>query len=454
MTDTTPRARSWRAVATGPVGVWAAFVVVHTYLLWDVTRFRAQLEGDVDLYRSWAVSGLLEGVWPVLSTDWVYPVGALLPITLPGLLSLDLEAYRVLFELLVVLLDGFAVGALLRAGRASRGGTAGAWWWLVFLAALGPISVMRLDGVAAPLTVLALVQLLPGPARPGGRVGLTAVLATVAAWVKVAPGAVLIPLALTVRRPWRRVVLPAAVVSVVVVGLALLGGAGARVLGFFGQQDSRGLQVEAGAATPFSLARLWDDSYRVVYDAPLKVLEISGPSTQWWADALNLVLLVAVAAVSFGTWRAAVRLRRAVPDGSLLPDGVARRPLDLELVLLSTLALTLCLFAFNKVGSPQYVAWFGPPVSVALSAVGLAGSRIAWRRTWDVLAVAFVVVGLLTHRLFPDHYDDFLAAQPLDTVLAALRNLLVLALAVGVGSVVAFRVRAPGARVRSGPRSG
>ncbi|BDZ41784.1 hypothetical protein GCM10025865_10830 [Paraoerskovia sediminicola] len=454
-------------LATGPIGVWLAFVVVHAYLLHAVSLFPGQLDGDVDLYRSWAASGLVDGVWPVLDTDWVYPVGALAPITLPGLVSLDPEAYRALFQVMVVALDGLGVAALLAAGRRSGARTTGAWWWLAFLAALGPVTLTRLDGVAAALTVVALAVLVPsasgGAAPPqvprvsdGVRTVWTTTLATAAAWVKIAPGAVVVPLALTSPRPWRRVVLPGALVSAILVGGALVGGAGSRVWGFLGQQDDRALQVEAGPATPFSVARLWRDDIEVVFDAPLKVLEITGPGTQWWAGAMNVFLVAAVALVTAATWLAARRLRgQSAPE----PEPVAEHRDDrvLHLVLLSTLALTLCLFAFNKVGSPQYVAWFAPPVAVALAA--FAGPRSKGGRdgrsprrseVWPWLGAALLVVALLTQRLFPDHYDDFLTAVPLDVWLAAVRNVLVLALAVGVTVLVATT----GRRARSRPARG
>jgi len=426
------RAQEVLRVATGRVGVWVAFVVVHAVLFWEAGHHAQALFGDPELYRQWAAGGVQDGVWPVLDISWVYPIGALVPVTLPALVSVDGEAYRYLFMVLVAVFDGLALGSLLHA---RRGRTLGAWWWLVFLLFLGPITLVRLDGISAALTVIALAQLVPSRRDPEGRVSVASAVAAAGAWVKIAPGAVLVPLALTVRRPWRRVVLPAVVVTAVVVGLAELGGAGSRVLGFWGTQDSRGLQVESGAATPFSLARLWDHAYSVFYNQPLNVLEITGPGTAWFAQALDVLLLVAVVLATVVTWRAAVRLRRDVPDE------LERRTPQLELVLLSTLALTLVLFAFDKVGSPQYVAWFAPPVAVALTALPTPAWRPGGRRSagphqagsdvWAVFAVALLVVALLTHRLFPDHYDAFLGAQPFDTVLEAVRNVLVLALAVG-----------------------
>ena len=75
------------------------------------------------------------------------------------------------------------------------------WWWTAFLLLLGPVAIGRLDAVVAPLVMLALVA-----ARGPGRTALAAVLLTAGAWIKVAPGALLVPLAAASRRPaahWR-----------------------------------------------------------------------------------------------------------------------------------------------------------------------------------------------------------------------------------------------------------
>lgn len=415
--------------------VWATFAFVHLVLFFQAHLDPQALYGDPALYNTWAVYALRDGVWPVLDTAWVYPVGALVPIVAPALLSFDTDTYRVVFMLMVTVLNGFALGALLHAGRGRK---VGAWWWLAFLLALGPISLVRLDGVSAALTILALVQLIPSRRHPEGRVGLASTLTTIGAWIKVAPGAALIPMFITDRRRWRRVALPAVTVSVVVVGLALLGGSGARVLGFFSAQDSRGLQIESGAATPFSIARLWDHRYSVFYNEPLNVLEITGPGTALTAKLLNVALLVAVAVATFVIWRSSVRLRHDIPDD------VERRAPQLELVLLGTLVLSLILFAFNKVGSPQYVAWFAPPVAVALTAFHRAGVHVANRRTWTAIAWLLILIALLTQWLFPLHYNKFLRARPLEITTTALRNVLILALVIALLALLMRHVRRPG----------
>ena len=64
----------------------------------------------------------------------------------------------------------------------------------------------RLDAVVAPVIIVALAIALNHPR-------IASSLLTAAAWVKVAPGALLLSMFFAVRRPWRSVVVPGALVS-------------------------------------------------------------------------------------------------------------------------------------------------------------------------------------------------------------------------------------------------
>jgi len=130
----------------GRAGVWVAYVGVHWLLFWGAGKQADGYFGDVQLYNWWAGQGLDAGSWPVFDTDWVYPAGALVPITMPALLSTNPDVYLFLYMLLVTILNGLALGSVLHV---SRGRLLGAWWYLLFLLALGPITITRLDGVSA-----------------------------------------------------------------------------------------------------------------------------------------------------------------------------------------------------------------------------------------------------------------------------------------------------------------
>src|SRR5690606_11783841 len=208
-----------------------AFVVVHARLVHEAITWQYTIFGDVTLYEWWARHGLGTGEWPVLDYDWVYPAGALVPVVAPSLVTDDLLGYEIVWTALIVALNAAATVLLVRS---TPRGALGAWWWLLFLLALGPIFVGRLDGVIAPMILAALVL-----ARRHPRIA-TAV-ATAGAWIKIAPGAVVVAIAATrrdARDLLRAVVVPGAIVSAVVVGVALAGGAGTRALSVFGEQGA------------------------------------------------------------------------------------------------------------------------------------------------------------------------------------------------------------------------
>lgn len=385
---------------------WAVvigFVLVHAWIVYGAILRNGEIYGDVTLYAWWADRGLDAHWWPVLNEVWVYPVGALIPVTLPAAITKGWYAYATVWSLMIVLLNLGAVWLLARRGLLGR---IAALWWLAFLAFLGPIFLGRLDGVVAPMI---LVALLLAHRRPA----VAAALATFGAWIKIAPGAVVVALAatsLSVRRLLRQVVLPGAIVSVVVVGLALVGGAGSRAWSVFGEQSDRTLQAESVFATWFSVARFWDPNIKIEFNQQIYTFEIMGTTARHVADTLDFVLPIVVVLI-----------------GLLAFLATRRRPdLVQDVMLLSAAAMLFALVVFNKVGSPQFIAWLGPTVAVAL-----ALASPAMRRVWIAPAVGMLVVGQLTQILYPYHYWEFISAAPWMIVVAAVRNLSVVALLIG-----------------------
>ena len=168
---------------------------------------------------------------------------------------------------------------------------------LDFLVLLGPIAMGRLDAVVAPVVVVALLA-----AASRRRVAAAAL--TAAAWIKVAPGVLLIPLVVMVRRPVRDVVVPAPLVCAEVVGAVGAGGGLRFVASFLTAQDSRGLQVESVVASPWTLAALVRDDIRVVLNAELSTWKIVGHGTATAARVLDVALPLAVAGLALLIWRA------------------------------------------------------------------------------------------------------------------------------------------------------
>lgn len=378
--------------------MWAGFALVHAWLTFlGVVVLPSNSFHDVDLYRYWVWLGVDGGIWPVVGGDWVYPAGAIVPMLIPALVSTtSTVAYALAWCALVTLLDGLAVWVMLRRGRS----TVGSWWWIAFLGLLGPVAMGRLDAIIVPPTIVALVVAARHPR-------VASALLTAGAWIKVAPGAIVVALVLAVRRPWRDVVLPAAIVSAVVVGAVAVAGGAERVLSFMSEQGTRGLQIEAVGATPWVLAGLFTDSVDRYLNEAISTFEISGPGSDVAVDVLGIALVVALAAVTALLWW----VRRRAGGAELSPAFLVRAALILMTVLI----------VFNKVGSPQYVAWLAAPVAVALAL------RIPRARTTALLVL---VIAGLTQIVFPLFYTEVLYGGVAVSLVLVVRNILLVVLLV------------------------
>lgn len=437
-----------RGVLASRAALWVAFAAVHAWMItMSAFVFRVNALWDVDLYRYWMNLGLAHGSWPVFDGDWVYPVGAMLPMLLAAAATTASSVgYALAWCLVVTALNGVAVRTLDRAGLAI-----GAWWWYAFMLLLGPIAFGRIDAIITPLSVIALAAAIRGRTR------LAAVLGTVGAWIKIAPAGLVFALLATARRPFRQVVVPGAAVCLVVLGTVTAAGGGEHVLSFLGAQGGRGLQVEATLGTPWLLISLFTREVTVRYNAEIITYQLSGPGTALAAQALDVVLVLALVTISGLVWRA--RQRGA------------------DVLLLGSLALTTALIAFNKVGSPQFITWLAAPVAVAIGATfadrleawreraalpaaetplaavpagprvpaepGVGGALAAVRsvagwlraeydalpgddtRVWIRLGLLTLVIAGLTQIIFPHIYGQVTADRPGGILVLVLRNVLV-----------------------------
>jgi hypothetical protein len=391
VTEAAPRRRWLTRNATGPVGAWAAFAVVHlTLALINLLDDVHVPFGDVVyVYRFWMDYAAEHGVLVGIDTTWVYPVGALLPMGFAYLFGPG--PYGEMWLLLVTALDAVAFAVLLRRSPAA------AWWWVAFLAALGPVAVGRIDAITAPLAMLGLLWLATRPLIAGALLAL-------ATWIKVWPAALLAAAVIALRRR-AAVVSGAALLTAVVLAVALLLGTGANVLGFITEQGERGLQVEA----PVSAFWLWQAALgvpgtRVYYDQQMLTYQVLGTGTRAVAAVMTPLLVVAVAAILLLGVRA---VRRGVEATALLA------PLSLALVLV--------LIVVNKVGSPQYIVWLAPPVLL-----GIVTSRPAVR------AGGGLVLGIAagTQIVYPWAYSWLIVADPVVAALLTARNLALIVLLV------------------------
>lgn len=404
------------------VGLWAAFLAAHVLVAWLGWIYPSQPMGDVVLvYQPWSSSALSGGAIVGITESWVYPQPALLPMLLNQLISWPLiglvgttGAYLIGWAVLITALDAVGFGVLVgRTGTAAR--RSAGWFWTAALALLGPIAMYRIDAVTVPLAVMGGCWLIKRPI-------IAAILLTVAAWIKIWPGAVIVAAVAAVRARMRVLLAVLAVSGGIVVLLFLLG-ADRHLLGFLTEQTSRGLQIEAVAATPF----MWmaaAGTASVDYSFDILTFQVAAPGADVVAALLTpLMALAALAVLAIG----AVKAVRGAAFPRLFPPLV--------------LALVAVLIVTNKVGSPQFQAWLIVPVVL----------WIVFDRTRSGIPAAIVLALCgLTCLVYPLTYDALLRAEVLPVILLSARNLLVIILlTIVVRALVRVPIARPSKRIRS-----
>jgi uncharacterized membrane protein len=226
---------------------------------------------------------------------------------------------------------------------------------------------------------------------------LASVLLTVGAWIKVSPGAVLLPLFVVVKRRWRDVVLPAAVTCAVVIGLAwVLRGSLRTLFSFLGEASGRGLQIESVLATPVVLGHAIMGEEIWTYNDELSTVETWGPVANAMARVGDVALPLAAVAVAVLVWRARTKAADALVTGTL--------------AMLATMIVT------NKVGSPQFMAWLAPAIVVALI-------RRRDLHLWALVAAITTAIAALTMLIYPLFYYQFLDGEAPMLAVYVVRNL-------------------------------
>ncbi|MBB5642062.1 glycosyltransferase 87 family protein [Cryobacterium roopkundense] len=367
--------------------LWGAFVLVHVVIVLLALYGPGNPLGDVAVvYRGWA-DGLRNGTIVGIDAPFVYPILAMLPIS--AALALGDALYLYTWFLLVTLCDAAAFFMLVRGLHPHR--VRVAWWWLLFQLLLGPIALARIDSITVPVTIIGLLWL-------GSRPFWGTALLVLATWVKIWPAAVIAALFVVWPQRWRMLLLASAI-SLGIVVVALVLGSGRNVVSFVTAQTARGIQIEA----PVAGFWMWLTALRVpasslYYDRDILTFQVAGPGVDVASALMTpLMALMAICVVLLGA-----RATRA---------GAAFVTVFPPLVL----ALTVTLIAFNKVGSPQFMAWLAAPIIL-----GLVWHGAAWRTP----ATLALVIAALTQLVYPYFYDWLLVADPTLVFVLSVRNLL------------------------------
>ena len=389
--------------------LWIAFVVVHVGVSWLGWVMPNEPMGDVyRVYEPWSAQALAGGPIVGIDESWVYPQWALVPMVLAHAFVPFVGSYTVAWAVLVAACDGVAFGILIGRGR-STGRVVAGWFWLAFIAALGPVGLYRLDGLTVALAIVGCLWLVRRP-------WLASTLLAVATWIKVWPAAMMAAAVIAMRSRWS-VIGAGLVISALTLAVVVAAGGGAHAFGFIGDQTTRGLQVEAPVAAPYLWGALLGlDGFSVYYSFDLLTFQVTGTEIDPVIAAMTPLMIVAIVAVAA---LGAVKAARGATFVALFPA--------------LSLALVTAFIVFNKVGSPQYLCWLVPSL-----VIGLVVDRVAW------VGPATLALGaaLLTQLVYPVLYQDILVPAPLGVSLLTVRNAVLVGLLVWM-VVRLTRVRPP-----------
>ncbi len=410
------------SVTSHPAVVWGAFVAAHVIVSLLNLYGGGYALGDVtSVYRFWTDQALGADFWVGIDGPFVYPIIALVPMliahlayplagVIPALAAVGAPTlYAVSWLVMVTLFDLIAFGVLTGWGR-RRDRTDVAWWWIAFLLALGPIAVGRIDSVTVPIAVIGVLLISVRPRA-------AAIVLTIAAWIKVWPGAVVVAMVVAMRARWR-VAAVAAGTSLAIVALTLSFGSGANVFSFVTEQTSRGLQAEAPVSTIWMWRAFAGSDATVYFDQDLLTWQVSGAGVATASALMTPLMLLAVVGVVLAGIAA---VRRGAGHAVVLAPLI--------------LGLLTALIAFQKVGSPQFISWLAVPVilGIVLHRAGLAPSFL-------VPAVLVLVLAGLTQLVYPYLYGYVLGLNPIMLSVLTARNLLTFVI-LGWSVVTLLRLR-------------
>jgi|GEM_PF-160540 len=335
----------WRRFTRTPgtAVIAAAYVVSRAILALIPFGFfpypRGTLVG-VDIRQYWVWADVIgSGHFPVNDPMWQYPplagfvfwIGQQVSVRpLVGFVGLALLVDAIIF--MVLLRRGMTMRDQLRAAGNPRAnsGLAGAWFYVLAGAAIGPVLLTRFDIFPTLFAVLALLA-IARPVRTGVLLGVGALL-------KLWPGFLILALP---RRHLSKGLSAMLIVGVVGLSVAML--YGPYSMSFLSGQGERGLQIESVGALGYIWALMAGVDIETVFR--FGSIEVNAAGAGLIASVVTFIGFSLIAAIGW------LRLR-----GRL--EAVA--PADIAL------ALVLILIVTSRVFSPQFMVWAAGIAAVAL----------------------------------------------------------------------------------------
>ena len=375
----------------------ATFLTPYLLFGFSVLFQQVMPMNDVLLYGYWLQQMRLGEPLFGLTQDFVYPYPSLLPMWLAQVIG-GPAGILVGWTTLISLINALAVAVLTSWGSGGRKVMLAGFFWVTYLLLLGPAGIGRVDAIAAAISVFGLVAL----ARE--RIGLAVSIFTFGAWIKIWPFALAISAFVAKRRKQVAALAALCVVAAIAI-FAVAAGANSSLLSFIFKQGGRGIQIESPIAMIWIwAAKLGAHETGIYYDKEIITNQVYGPLVEVFA---NLMTPIMFAALGITIWIGARALKNNAPRN--------------QVFALMSLTSVLDLIVFNKVGSPQFMAWLAIPM-IALMIFNVPRVMVP--------TISLLLIAALTNLVYPIFYIDLMGLGDLSVGLLTARNSLLIALLV------------------------
>jgi hypothetical protein len=352
---------------------------------------------DVLLYGYWLQQMQFGEPLLGLTQDFVYPYPSLAPMLLAKFLG-GPAGILVGWVTLVALLNSVAVGVLTSWGRGSSRTLFAALFWIAYLLLLGPSGIARIDAIAAAVALFGLVAISKD------RIALAVSLFTFGAWIKIWPFALALSTFIAGKRKQIAAIATLATTSAILI-FAAAAGANGSLFSFIFKQGGRGIQIESPIAMFWIwAAKLGLPDTGIYYDREIITNQVYGPFVSEVSFLMTPIMFFALGITVLLGYR-------AVKSGA-----------DRNLIF-ATMAMTavLDLIVFNKVGSPQFMAWLAIPMIALLIFNG---------RKLRLLITGLMLIAATTNLVYPVFYMDLMGLGSLSVILLTIRNALLISMLV------------------------
>lgn len=363
-----------------------------------LSTWKPMIQGDIYIYKSWG-EYLVDGNLLGLSDAWVYPYIASLPMVLALLGSFIVKSYSLSWIIIVFILNIVAFTMFEKTFRSKITVYHVIAYSLVNIF-LFEIFLFRLDGIAIPVTLIAIVLFKKHKY-------ISYLILFVFALIKIWPVAFIIGLWLSSKTKKKDSLVLVSYLTLLMVIPNLFFG---HVFDFINTQKDRGIQMESVFSTPFAFVEK-----AFYFDKNILTYQVDGLFVNnFYMSLATYSMFIVISLVTLVFW------------------WNNKNNFTFEKGLLVGSYITVVFIALNKIGSPQFLGW----MQIVILCLAVS---IPWNKEHKVLVSLLVSAVLFTGLLTPIFYVELIKQSVIGILCLSIKSVSLLALLIYFSFVILRR---------------